>query len=255
MLDGNALGRGPRLFPHRRRLPFARPRLPRLVARRCRLGVLHAFRARSRERRRPRRRDSRYRRRRASGRPTAATSSTCASTPTTGPRASSATGSARARRATCSSTRSRMPASSSMSARRSRDRFILIQRARPSRRRRCGLIPADAPEAEPTLIAPRETAVEYHVDEAHGTFFILTNAGGAKDFKIVTAPVDAPGRENWQDLVPHAAGPPRHRARRDGAAPGAAGALRRAAAHRRPPPRRRRGAHHRLRRGGLRARA
>ena len=40
------------------------------------------------------------------------------------------------------------------------------------------------------LVAPRETAVEYSVDEAHGTFFILTNADGAKDFKIVTAPVD-----------------------------------------------------------------
>src|SRR5690606_31032295 len=34
----------------------------------------------------------------------------------------------------------------------------------------------------------------------------LTNADGAEDFKIVTAPVGAPGRENWRDLVPHRPG-------------------------------------------------
>ncbi|CAG0909102.1 unnamed protein product, partial [Cyprideis torosa] len=35
---------------------------------------------------------------------------------------------------------------------------------------------------------------------------ILTNADGAKDFKIVTAPVSKPERENWTDLVPHQPG-------------------------------------------------
>jgi oligopeptidase B len=68
------------------------------------------------------------------------------------------------------------------------------------------VIPADQPEAAARLIAPRETAVEYSLDEAHGTFFILTNAGGARDFKIVTAPVTSPGREDWIDLVPHTPG-------------------------------------------------
>jgi oligopeptidase B len=68
------------------------------------------------------------------------------------------------------------------------------------------LIPADAPESAPVLVAPRETGVEYGADEAHGTLYILTNAGGAKDFKIVTAPLAAPGRANWTDLVPHEPG-------------------------------------------------
>jgi oligopeptidase B len=35
---------------------------------------------------------------------------------------------------------------------------------------------------------------------------IRTNADGAEDFKIVTAPPDAPGRENWRELVPHTRG-------------------------------------------------
>ena len=65
---------------------------------------------------------------------------------------------------------------------------------------------AEDPEGQPTLVAAREIAVEYSVDEANGTFFILTNASGAKDFEIVSAPVAAPGRENWKQLVPHQPG-------------------------------------------------
>jgi len=84
-------------------------------------------------------------------------------------------------------------------------RFILIQ-AHDHQTSEVWMIPADTPETEPRLIAPRDTAVEYHVDEAHGTLFILTNAGGAKDFKIVAAPVETPERENWSDLVAHEPG-------------------------------------------------
>ena len=65
------------------------------------------------------------------------------------------------------------------------------------------LIPAANPSAEPRLVAPRETGVEYDVDEAEGTLYILTNADEARDFKIVTAPVHCTGRDEWTDLVPH----------------------------------------------------
>ena len=37
-------------------------------------------------------------------------------------------------------------------------------------------------------------------------FIIRTNADGAEDYKLVTAPVDAPARDNWTDLVPHESG-------------------------------------------------
>ncbi|MEF2073184.1 S9 family peptidase [Consotaella aegiceratis] len=65
------------------------------------------------------------------------------------------------------------------------------------------LIPAANPAAEPRLVAERETGVEYDVDEANGTLYILTNADGAQDFKIVTAASDAFGRGEWIDYVPH----------------------------------------------------
>lgn len=65
---------------------------------------------------------------------------------------------------------------------------------------------ADAPEAAPVLIAARESGVEYHPDHHGDRFYILTNADGAVDFKLVTAPVAEPGRKNWTDWAPHKPG-------------------------------------------------
>jgi oligopeptidase B len=85
------------------------------------------------------------------------------------------------------------------------DRFVVIH-THDHETAEARVIPADGPEAEPMLVAPREIAVEYGVDEVNGTFYILTNADGAEDFKIVTTPIGSPGRENWRDLVPHEPG-------------------------------------------------
>lgn len=68
------------------------------------------------------------------------------------------------------------------------------------------MIPANRPETPPVLIAPRDTGVEYSVDDHGDTLYILTNLGDAEDFKIVTAPKATPGREFWTDLVPHKPG-------------------------------------------------
>ncbi|MXN65746.1 prolyl oligopeptidase family serine peptidase [Stappia sp. GBMRC 2046] len=68
------------------------------------------------------------------------------------------------------------------------------------------LIPADDPTAEPRLVAPRVQAEEYSLDDNGDTLFILTNSGDAEDFRIVTAPLGDPSRENWTDLVAHKQG-------------------------------------------------
>ncbi len=60
--------------------------------------------------------------------------------------------------------------------------------------------------AEPVLVAEREEGVEYSMTEGGDVFYILTNADGAKDFKIVEAPVSAPGKANWTEVVPHEPG-------------------------------------------------
>ena len=68
------------------------------------------------------------------------------------------------------------------------------------------VLDADRPGDKPRLIAPRKTAQEYHLDHGDERFFILTNADGAEDFKIVTTPLATPGRRYWSDLIPHVPG-------------------------------------------------
>jgi oligopeptidase B len=68
------------------------------------------------------------------------------------------------------------------------------------------ILPASDPSATPRLVAVREAGLQYDLEEGGDIFFILTNADGAKDFKIMTAPVDNPVRANWQELVPHEPG-------------------------------------------------
>ncbi len=68
------------------------------------------------------------------------------------------------------------------------------------------LIDANDPTAEAMLVAEREENVEYYITEAPDRFYFRTNADGAVDFKIVSAPLDNPGRENWQDVVAHRPG-------------------------------------------------
>jgi oligopeptidase B len=65
------------------------------------------------------------------------------------------------------------------------------------------LIPADSPQTKPKLVAKRETGVEYDLTEGGDEFFILTNDGNAKDFKIMRAPFATPEKEHWTEVVAH----------------------------------------------------
>ena len=84
------------------------------------------------------------------------------------------------------------------------DKYIVID-AHDHQTSECWLIDAQA-GGEPRLVAPRLTDREYDIEERDDVLYIRTNADGAEDFKIVTAPVAAPGPENWTDLVPHQQG-------------------------------------------------
>jgi oligopeptidase B len=68
------------------------------------------------------------------------------------------------------------------------------------------LIDLADPERPPRLVAAREEGVQYSIADRGDELFILTNADGAIDFKIVTAPLASPERANWRDLIPHRAG-------------------------------------------------
>jgi oligopeptidase B len=68
------------------------------------------------------------------------------------------------------------------------------------------LIDLARPDAAPRMVAAREDGVQYSVADRGDELFILTNADGAVDFKIVTAPLSAPERANWRDLIPYRPG-------------------------------------------------
>ncbi|HRJ45386.1 MAG TPA: oligopeptidase B, partial [Caldilineaceae bacterium] len=69
------------------------------------------------------------------------------------------------------------------------------------------LIDADAPGAQPRVVQPRihqmEYGVEHHRDPAGKETLYITTNWEADNFRVMTAPVDAPGQENWQEFIPH----------------------------------------------------
>ena len=67
------------------------------------------------------------------------------------------------------------------------------------------VIDADEPTGAPRVIEPRADDVEYRINHQHDRFVIVTNLD-AVDFRVMEAPVDAPGRANWRELIPHRPG-------------------------------------------------
>ncbi|GHA29587.1 peptidase S9 [Devosia pacifica] len=84
------------------------------------------------------------------------------------------------------------------------DKFIVID-IHDHQTSEVWLIDAET-DGEPRLVAPRVEGREYEVEERDGLLYIRTNADGAEDYKIVTAPADEPSFENWSDFVPHQPG-------------------------------------------------
>ena len=64
------------------------------------------------------------------------------------------------------------------------------------------VLSSDQPSGEWKTIAPRIPEQEYEVEHHGDLFYIRTNDKG-RNFRLVKAPVKAPGRENWQEVVPH----------------------------------------------------
>ncbi|TNE30768.1 MAG: S9 family peptidase [Bacteroidetes bacterium] len=64
-------------------------------------------------------------------------------------------------------------------------------------------IPADQPDSDFTVIQPRTRGLEYGVAHFEDYWYIRTNHNGATNFKLMKTPIDAPGVENWVDVIPH----------------------------------------------------
>ncbi len=63
-------------------------------------------------------------------------------------------------------------------------------------------LPAAEPDSQLKVICPRQDEHEYYIDHRNGHWFIRTNDQG-RNFRLVTAPVEDPSRENWTERIPH----------------------------------------------------
>jgi oligopeptidase B len=68
------------------------------------------------------------------------------------------------------------------------------------------VIDADQPAQSPRLIEPRSLGHEYHVEHHGDRLIITTNSNDAEDFRVVEAPLAAPQRANWREIVAHRPG-------------------------------------------------
>ena len=64
------------------------------------------------------------------------------------------------------------------------------------------LLSADDPFGRFALVQPREDKVEYYLSHRGDEFYIRTN-DGAKNYKVMKVPVDAPSKDNWTEVIPH----------------------------------------------------
>ncbi|MDQ2833518.1 MAG: S9 family peptidase [Acidobacteriota bacterium] len=84
---------------------------------------------------------------------------------------------------------------------RTRDGKYLLMEASSHTTSECRFLPAETPEGEFQMIAPRADEQEYSVDHRDGLFYIRTNDAG-KNFRVVTASPAKPGRTFWKELLP-----------------------------------------------------
>jgi len=85
---------------------------------------------------------------------------------------------------------------------RTRDGKFIVMESASHTASEAWVVPAAKPETELRLICPREDDHEYYIDHRHGQWYIRTNDQG-RNFRLVTAPVENPGRENWVERIPH----------------------------------------------------
>jgi len=89
-----------------------------------------------------------------------------------------------------------------LGAGRSLDKKIVFMGSYAKTSREIRYLPADNPTGEFKIILPRADGHEYDVDHYNGQFYITTNRN-AKNFRVVTAPINDPSEKNWKPFIDH----------------------------------------------------
>lgn len=82
----------------------------------------------------------------------------------------------------------------------SRDHRYLFVTSASAETSECRLVPLSSAKASLKLIERRREGVEYYPDHRNGTLYLRTN-DGAKEWKVVAAPIAKPGRAHWKPVV------------------------------------------------------
>ena len=69
----------------------------------------------------------------------------------------------------------------------------------------CRLLSSDEPDGQPAIVEPRRHDIEYSIDHQDDRILILTN-DGARNFRLMAAPLSNPGRASWVEVVPEREG-------------------------------------------------
>jgi oligopeptidase B len=85
---------------------------------------------------------------------------------------------------------------------RTRDKAMILLQAAAKTSTEVRYLPADRPATRLRVIAPRQPEHEYDVDHRGNLWYIRTNKG-AKNFRVVTAPVANPSEQYWKEFVAH----------------------------------------------------
>ncbi len=90
-------------------------------------------------------------------------------------------------------------------AHRSLSQAFLFLTAASSKTTEVRYLPSDQPEGDWSLVRPRETDHRYYLDHHGDRFYVRTDkgekVGDAKNFRIVSAPLDSPN--DWTEFLPH----------------------------------------------------
>ena len=87
-----------------------------------------------------------------------------------------------------------------VAAQRSRSKAFLFLTSESSKTTEVRSLPSDQPQAGWTVFRPRETDHRYYVDHHGDRFFVRTDKD-AKNFRIVSTPLDAPNE--WTEFIAH----------------------------------------------------
>ena len=90
----------------------------------------------------------------------------------------------------------------SISINRTQDKRFFALRAGSTETSDVRLLSTATPDGQFQLVLPREKGHRYSVEHRDGQLYILTNKD-AKNFRIVSAPLNAPQPKHWRPLVPH----------------------------------------------------